>query len=301
MSIYNRSYMQGPPPGQGSREWALNSILIALVAVFLLQNVARHWMGSSFIERNFALDLYQLSRGWIHTLLTYGFLHSTERALPWHLVFNGLMLYWFGKEIEGRIGSERFLESFLLSILSGGVIWSCVHFLTNQSVIVVGASAGVFGVLYLFCRYRWHSPMSFIFIPIQFTGRQLFWVLLGFQMFFFLFGELTGAGGSATANSAHLGGILGAFIYERYLMPRQTLAAFFRALTAGRATVEAPRWQKRGRATRQKTRNRFTINTGNSSETKKEVDRILDKINAKGFGSLSEEEKRTLDKAKDLL
>jgi hypothetical protein len=32
-----------------------------------------------------------------------------------------------------------------------------------------------------------------------------------------------------------------------------------------------------------------------------EVDRILDKINEKGFGSLNEDEKRTLDKAKSLL
>jgi hypothetical protein len=31
------------------------------------------------------------------------------------------------------------------------------------------------------------------------------------------------------------------------------------------------------------------------------VDRILDKINSHGFGSLSPEEKRLLDEAKDLL
>jgi hypothetical protein len=33
----------------------------------------------------------------------------------------------------------------------------------------------------------------------------------------------------------------------------------------------------------------------------KEVDRILDKINATGFGSLTEAEKKTLDQAKDIL
>jgi hypothetical protein len=32
-----------------------------------------------------------------------------------------------------------------------------------------------------------------------------------------------------------------------------------------------------------------------------DVDRILDKINSQGFGSLSDEEKRTLDEAKDML
>ena len=34
---------------------------------------------------------------------------------------------------------------------------------------------------------------------------------------------------------------------------------------------------------------------------KKEVDRILDKINSKGFGSLSDDEKKILDEAGDLL
>ncbi|MEX0332812.1 MAG: rhomboid family intramembrane serine protease [Puniceicoccaceae bacterium] len=300
MSIYSRSYMRRDPADFQRREWALKTILITLVAVFLVQNIARHWIGTSFIEHNFALNLYQLSRGWIHTLLTYGILHSTAGALPWHLVFNGLMLYWFGKEIESRFGSERFIEFFLFSILCGGIVWSCVHFFTGQMVTVVGASAGVFGTLYLFCRFRWNSPMAFLFIPIQFTGKQLFWVLLGFQGFFFLFGELPGAS-SSTANSAHLGGMLGAYIYEKKLLHISTLSAFFRRLTEGKATMEAPKWARRAKATKEETGNRFSINTGNSPSMKAEVDRILDKINSKGFGSLTEEEKKTLDKAKDTI
>ena len=76
---------------------------------------------------------------------------------------------------------------------------------------------------------------------------------------------------------------------------------FFRNLTAGRATMEMPRWTKRAAAAKAKTGNRFKVNTTDRPAMKKEVDRILDKINSKGFGSLSEEEKKLLDKAKDLL
>ena len=301
MSIYTRSYMRRDPSHYGRTEWALKSILIGLVAVFILQNIFRHWLGSAFLEVNFSLNLVRLSQGWIHTLLTYGFLHSSEGALPWHLLFNCLMLFWFGKEIETRMGSERFLEMYLLCILCGGIIWSCVHYLTGQSVGVVGASAGVFGILYLFCRHRWNMPMTFLFIPFQFTGKQLLWVLLGFQAFFFLFAELPGAGGSATAHSAHLGGMMGALIYERKLLHLPTLTEFFRRLTAGKATIQAPRWSKRAEATRESTANKFTVNTSDRPAMRKEVDRILDKINSKGFGALTEEEKRTLDQAKDLL
>ncbi|MGC9450423.1 MAG: rhomboid family intramembrane serine protease [Oceanipulchritudo sp.] len=300
MSIYSRSYMRSGPSEFAPRPWALRSILITLVAVFLLQNIFRHWLGSAFMEMTFALNLYRLSEGWVHTLLTYGLLHSTQGGLPWHLVFNGLMLYWFGKELEARLGSERFLEFFLLCILCGGIVWSCVHFLTGDAVSVLGASAGVFGVLYLFCRYRWNTPMSFLFIPIQFSGKQLFWILIGFQLFFFLFGELPGSGSSATANSAHLGGMLGAFIYERKLLHRRTLISFFRNL-GSRTEAQAPTWQKRAAAVKSRTGQKFTLNLGRKSDLKQEVDRILDKINSEGFGALSEEEKRTLDKAKDLL
>lgn len=283
------------------RDWAIKAIIITLTVVFLLQNIFRHWLGSYFIELNFSLDLAQLARGWVHTLLTYGFLHSTAQALPWHLVFNSLLLYWFGKELESRTGSERFLEIFLFCILMGGLAWTGVHFVTGQNTGVVGASAGVFGILYLFCRYRWNTPMSFLFIPIQFTGKQLLWVLLGFQGFFLLFAELPGTAGSATAYSAHLGGMLGAYVYESWLMRIATLTEFFRDLTAGKATIEVPKWTKRAQAAKESTGNRFKINTTDRPAMKKEVDRILDKINSKGFGALSEEEKQILDKARDLL
>ena len=301
MSIYSRSYMRGERPEDIRREWALKSILIVLVAVFILQNVFRHWLGSSFLEWNFALSIVRLSQGYVHTLITYGFLHSTQGGLPWHLVFNCLMLFWFGKEIEARIGSERFFECFLLCILTGGVVWTGVHLLTQQSVSVIGSSAGVFGILYLFCRYRWDSMMSFLFIPIQFSGKQLFYILLGFQVFFFLFAELPGSGGSATANSAHLGGMLGAYIYERKLLARPSLISLIRRMGNRRPQVQAPAWQKRAAAVKSRTGSSYKVNVTDRPDLRQEVDRILDKINDKGFGALTSEEKETLDKAKDLL
>jgi len=299
MSIYSRSYMRGDPGRFDARPWAVKGILITLLAVFLLQNVVRHWFGSNFMEWHFALDLQRLSEGWIHTLLTYGMLHATDGALPWHLVLNGLMLYWFGREIETRIGSDRLLECFLLCIFSGGVIWSCVSYLNGGGFAVVGASSGVFGILYLFCRFRWETTMEFLFLPLRFTGKQLFWVLFGFQLFFLLFAELPGTSGSGTAYSAHLGGILGAFIYERKLMTIPSLISLFRR--GANPPVARPEWAKRASATRAKTENKYTVNIRQSSNLRQEVDRILDKINAEGFGSLSEEEKRLLDQAKDIL
>jgi hypothetical protein len=43
------------------------------------------------------------------------------------------------------------------------------------------------------------------------------------------------------------------------------------------------------------------VNLSPRADLRAEVDRILDKINSQGFGALTEEEKRRLDEAKDLL
>jgi membrane associated rhomboid family serine protease len=299
MSIYNRSYMREERRGYREGPWALKGILITLVAVFLLQNIVRHWFGSFFIEEHFALSMVRLSEGWLHTLLTYGLLHSTQNALPWHLVLNGLVLYWFGREIEARLGSDKFLECFLLSILVGGILWFSVHYVSGQGGSVVGASSGVFGMIYLFCRFHWQDGLSLLFLPIRFTGKQLFAVLFAFQLFFLLFAELPGQAGNATAYSAHIGGVLGAFVYERYLLTKASLLSLLRpsAIPVGTST---PQWRKRPKVAAGK-ETKFTINMSSRGDLRKEVDRILDKINHEGFGALSAEEKATLDKAKDQL
>lgn len=303
MSIYNRSYMRAGRPEDMRRPWALRSILVTLVAVFLLQNILRHWLGSVFLEATFALELAHFVRGWLYTIVTYGLLHSTDGALPWHLVFNGLMLHWFGREIEERIGSERFFECFFFCIVMGGAVWLAVQYLGGRNHFVVGASSGVFGILYLYCRHLWHQQMGFLFIPLRFTGAQLFYVILGFQLFFFLFAELPG-NGSATAHSAHLGGILGAYLYERHLLARRSLIGLLRSLMPGTSVLPPAHSQRSSASARAVPPRSYSVNVASApspGELKREVDRILDKINEKGFGALTTEEKQTLDRAKDLL
>lgn len=61
--------------------------------------------------------------------------------------------------------------------------------------------------------------------------------------------------------------------------------------------IELPRWLRR----RKKTAAHFTVNLTNRDDLRAEVDRILDKINSEGFGALTDEEKRLLDEARDVL
>lgn len=301
MSIYNRSYMRHDYNPGGDSPWAMKLILVTLVAVFFLQNVFRHWFGLHWMEEAFALSLDRLISGYIHTLLTYGLLHSTDPGVPWHLLLNGLMLYLFGRELEFRIGSAKFTEAFLFSVLLGSLVWLTIRITGDPRAMLLGASAGVFGIITLFCLFRWDDEMGLLFLPGRFTGRHLLYVFLGFQVFFFLFTEMPGISGNSTAYSAHLGGMLGGYLYFRHLMPRASLFSRIQGFFAPSRVTEAPKWERKTAAVKASGAGRFTVNVSRKSDVKREVDRILDKINEHGFGSLTTEEKRILDKAKDLL
>lgn len=306
MSIYNRPYMRynpGPPANRPEFN-AVQWLIIALIAVFLLQNILQHWFQSPFFFRWFSLSLENLGEGKVWTLLSYGVLHSTREPFPWHILLNTVFLYWFGREVQDRIGSERFMEAFIVAVLAGGLCWIGVQWGMGTQNILVGASAGVFGIMALFCLFRWDMPMSFLFFPGSLTGRHLLYIIAGFQLFFFMFDELVPGRSGATAHSAHLGGLLGGIIYGRWFFSRPTASSWLRKFQP--VKVEEPAWARR--AGNQQERPKFKVNVGNTeqrpadrSHLRTEVDRILDKINESGFGSLTAEEKRILDRAKELL
>ena len=107
-------------------------------------------------------------------------------------------------------------------------------------------------------------------------------------MYGFIFSELQNT--SSVAHSAHLGGLFAGACFYIYLKSGKSLPVFvFKKRTS--TTINSPTPSKDG----------FQVNFANSSDLQIEVDRILDKINDTGFGSLTSKEKLTLEKAKSLL
>jgi hypothetical protein len=126
-------------------------------------------------------------------------------------------------------------------------------------------------------------------------------VLGGIVIFGFLFSELVGASGFGDiAHSAHLGGFAAGWLFFRHIYQREWKSP-------DRApAIELPGWMQRTKkrpveATAYKVNIGATPTALSKSELNAEVDRILDKINSHGFGALTDEEKRQLDMAKDLL
>ena len=270
--------------------WLLGSI----VAVFVIQNLGRNWFQSGQFDLFFSLSTFAIIKGYIWAFLTYSFLHGSFI----HILFNCLMVFWLGRTIIDLLGVERFFTVYGISVLLGGIAWFVLNFWQGGNSRMLGASAGVMGLLVTYAMHYPNQPVRlllFFVLPVRITPKNLVLVLLLFDVAGLLISELSPYGRiSPIAHSAHLGGMLGGWLFVKFVLTGK--------LRFGKPSVDVtpPKWSTSKKTKKAKT-GRFRIKFSNRREMQNEVDRILDKINSQGFGSLSEEEKNTLDKAKELL
>lgn len=235
----------------------VRSLLIANVAAFFLQTTLPV-LANAFVF----VPRLAIVRPW--TIVTYMFLHGGLM----HLGFNMLALFFFGPRVEERMGSRRFTILYFLSGLSGAI----VSFFFSPNAPIIGASAGVFGVMMAFA-YFWPNVPIHIWGIIPVPARMLVIITTVLALW-------SGLGGvrSGVAHFAHLGGYAGAYLYLRWLDRSRT--AFRRKATA--APVVADRRVESWRS----------IDMSRVHEVNRdEVNRILDKISAEGIGSLTPQEK----------
>ncbi|MEZ5276313.1 MAG: rhomboid family intramembrane serine protease [Opitutaceae bacterium] len=285
--IYDRPYMRND---FGRREASILGWIIGIsVAVFVAQNVFEVWFKSPVMTRYLALSPRNIEDGFFWTVLTYGFLHGNIV----HILFNLLFAFFLGRELLPLLGPSRFVGLYLASILVGGLSWLSISF-THTDGILLGASAAVFGLLTVFACFFPNKPITFLLffiVPITVKPKHLILFFLAVAVFGLLFLELQGGGG--VAHSAHLGGMLTGWLYFRYVHQRTEV----RGSTHPR--VELPKWFRTKKTTPIKTK--YQVNLSKPDDVRAEVDRILDKINHSGFGTLTDYEKKVLDEARDIL
>ena len=125
----------------GTGDVVTRTLIGVNVAVYLLQVVQagglRAASGQIFVD--FSLYGPAVADGEWWRLLTAAFLHAN----PIHILFNMLMLWWFGRALEGLLGRGRFLGLYLVSALAG----SAGALLFSPEAHTLGASGAVFGIL----------------------------------------------------------------------------------------------------------------------------------------------------------
>jgi membrane associated rhomboid family serine protease len=271
--------------------WLLSSI----AAVFVLQNVFSRWLPIG-LEWGFGLSPAGLRAGHVWTLLTYGFLHSTSNLLQ--VIAYLLVIFFFGREVLPVLGTRRFIAFYAAALLAGGAFWLAVHW--RHPELLLGASAAVSALVILYaCFYpnREITLLLFFVLPVTLKPKYLAYSMLAFDLFGFAFYELLGAVSPFdAAHSAHLGGMAVGWIYYRYVHDSNW------SFASGRTDIELPRWMRRRSAAKPaKAATTYSVDISDRGHLRAEVDRILDKINSHGFGSLSADEKRVLDEARDLI
>ena len=226
-------------------------------------------------------------------LIGFQFLHGSVM----HLVFNMIALYFFGSMVERYLGPKRYLAFYLLCGIFGALMYCLLNLggvatalivgsnvripglLFNEPTTpLVGASAGVFGVLMAgACLAPRTTVYLFFILPMRLS--TLAYAFLALSVFSLITGTAN-AGGEA----GHLGGALAGFYFIR--RPHH-LHGFFDFLGRADPTSHHYRGKARARA----------MSKAVGAPDRVEVDRILDKVHSEGLASLTDKEKRILREA----
>ena len=284
--LYDRQYMREPqtPRRKNLRDLsAVQILLLVNVAVFVLGLFFEGFLNSRWLVDVFGLSFDGLKHWRLWGLLSYSFLHGTFL----HIFLNMLVLHFMGPHLEVRVGKLRFYGIYFAAVVAGGLMWLLVELITGSDNFLVGASAGVFGVFTAFCMLEADRKMTFLLFfvfPLQIRPRVLIAFAAGFEFFNFLFNEIAPYSPSTGVGySAHLGGIL-AGVFASFVISGKIKIPFGFNFTLGGNKYG---WHSENAMT--------------DSELKAEVNKILDKINARGFTSLTDREKDILSIAKDRL
>ncbi len=273
------------PPGRLAGAPVVKWLLFLNLGVFLvgllLELTDRFWAFGAFTVQEGFLG-FQVWR-----LITFQFLHANLA----HLLFNSIAIYFFGVFVEHQLRSRAFLVFYLLCGVMGALGASLLGlFQGDFQWYLIGASAGVFGILVVAALIAPDMQVRLLIPPVTLTMRQLAIILLVIGVLTIVLG-----GRNAGGEAGHLGGALAGFLLWKIPVLRGLLGHLGRSGQGG--SKKRPAFQiriaKREKGYQKKLRPQSTI-TGLETN---EVDRILDKINEHGLQSLTGEERELLARA----
>lgn len=272
----------------------LTVILVLVVTRISGQSAAYDWVMAQLIMPWEPMAL--LRKPW--TILTYAFTHSD----PFHILWNMIFLYWFGRLIEEYLGSRRLVGLYILGALGGGLCYfasyNLIPYFSAQvdSKTLLGASGASLSVAVAAATLLPNYTFHLLFIgPVRIKYIVLFFVVLSF---------FNSVGSNAGGNLAHLGGALMGFSYIKLLQsgsdlgrPIYWLMDHWTNLFRTKPPVKVSQRQRSTQAAASAYVSVGSASTTASMPDQDEVDAILDKIGRSGYESLTREEKQKLFRA----
>ena len=286
-------------------------IIITNVVVFVMVNLL--WIilriGSGWETPevyNTIRNFFLISADWKHNLthpwviITHAFVHEGF----WHLLWNMLFMYWFGRIVGDFIGNQRILPIYLLGGIVGGITYfPSVNLLSyTGGQFALGASGAVMAIVVAAGTISPDYIMRLLFIGD---------VKLKYIVAVLVFIDLIGMAGDINTGGhfAHLGGALFGYIFVRQLRDGNDwsipvngvidrIIEFYRNLSSGQKSRKGPRVVYKNPVKTKKTAHSSkkgeSVSDYEDLSHQETLDAILDKIKQSGYESLSEEEKEFL-------
>ena len=288
MGIGDRAYMRTPPAAReplSATVWTLGVLVVFFIAELIQESAGAHFL------KSFELAEAQ-PRIW--QWLTHALLHDDF----WHLLGNALVLWWTGAMVENTYGRKVFFTVLLSGVFAGASIW----WLTGlggarAGSSLIGISAGVYALMLVALLDKLEHQITvllFFFLPVTLKVRWVLGVTALLTALGWIFSELPSrhvwsgwapAWQDTIAHSAHLGGLIfGWFAWRRLNRTNEgpSYAHLQMETNAPSPDLEAkPRLE--------------SLSSPSKAQARAQLDGLLDKISAGGFGSLTPEEKHKLE------
>lgn len=176
-----------------------NTFLLIMVIVYVLQLLIINIFSDSIHNAIFVLNLSNIEYIW--TWITSIFAHSTNGIF--HIIGNGIIIFFFGRLLERQIGKEKFAKYFILSGVVAGISQIILGSLMyDASGGVLGASGSALYILGALTVYRPDMKVYLYFmIPVPLWGITVLYSLYSVV-------GASSAIGVGIAHIAHLTGLL---------------------------------------------------------------------------------------------
>ncbi|MBP1637532.1 MAG: Rhomboid family protein [Bacteroidetes bacterium] len=263
------------------------------VVVFLFVNIVRIVLRLFNIDADVFIDWLAIPSNtselirhfW--TPVTYMFLHTSF----FHILFNMLMLYWFGQLFLTYFYEKQILSLYILGGLAAAFVYVAAYNIfpyyaaTASYSVLMGASGSIMAIVVATAVRAPNAEMNLLLI-----GRvKLIYIAL-ITVLISVF-SLTGNNGGG--EMAHLGGALAGYLFVVFQKKGIDISAFISKILDFFLNLYRPKPKLK---TTKYNAQRMSPEQYNQKKAKDEaeIDRILDKIKTSGYESLNAEEKRKL-------
>lgn len=287
------------------REFRMGNMVTRLVIVnivgFLSINLIRLvlWLGNAGVVHPLYYQIrkyltlssepwFDLTHPWV--LITSIFLHESF----WHLLWNMLFLFWFGRIVGDLIGNHRVMPLYVLGGIFAGLIFilsaQFLPFGNHGEVYALGASGAVMALVVAAGMIAPDYGLHLLIIG-EVKLKYVVAVLVVLDLISLANDSNTGG------HFAHLGGAFFGYLFIVLIREGIDLSDGVNTLVASISGLFKPGQKKKGPRLVYIQENRQPKKTpSNELNSQKKLDAILEKIKQKGIESLTDEERTFLEK-----